>query len=148
NTDRASMALALELRAPFLDHRLVDLVGRIPARMRLNGFRANKRLLRAAVADRLPAEILRRRKQPFKAPLATWLRNELGDLVSDTLAPERLRAGGLLDPTAVGRLLDEHRQGAHDHEAVLWSLVVFERWRSDTFAASKDALAPSGGVRQ
>ena len=133
NTDRASMAVALELRAPFLDHRFVELVGRIPARMRLGGFRSNKWLLRAAVADRLPPEIRRRRKQAFKAPFSGWFRGALADFVADTLAPNRLRAAGLFDADAVTRLVREHLRGERDWEPVLWSLIVFELWRAETF---------------
>ena len=148
NTDRASMAVALELRAPFLDHRFVDFVGRIPARMRLGGFRSNKWLLRAAVADRLPPEILHRRKQPFRTPCATWLRGPLADVVEDTLAPDRLRSAGFFDPDAVGRLLGEHRRGERDREDILWSLLVFELWRRETFARPDNALAPAAAVGQ
>src|SRR5262245_16939469 len=108
--------------------------------MRLGGFRSNKWLLRAAVADRLPPEILRRRKQAFKAPFSGWFRGALADFVADTLAPDRLRAAGLFDADAVTRLVREHLRGERDWEAALWSLIVFELWRAEMFRGD-------GGVR-
>ena len=130
NADRASMAVGLELRAPLLDHALVELVGQIPARLKFQGFRGLKRLLRHALADRLPPEIAARGKQGFGVPLGAWLRGPLAPVLSELLAEPRLRAAGLLDPAAVGRLVAEHRSGARDHARILWALLVFESWRT------------------
>ena len=130
NADRASMAVGLELRAPLLDHALVELVGQIPARLKFQGFRGLKRLLRRALADRLPPEIAARGKQGFGVPLGAWLRGPLAPVLSELLAESRLRAAGLLDPAAVGRLVAEHRSGVRDHARTLWALLVFESWRT------------------
>ena len=130
NADRASMAASLELRAPLLDHAFVELVGQIPARLKFQGFRGLKRLLRRALADRLPPEIAARGKQGFGVPLAAWLRGPLAPVLRQLLDGARLRGGGVLDETAVGRLVTEHLAGAHDHARVLWSLLVFESWRT------------------
>ncbi len=129
NTDRASMAASLELRAPFLDHAFVDLVGQIPARLMFQGFRGLKRLLKRALADRLPPEIAARAKRGFGVPLDVWLRGPLATTTREMLASDRLRAGGLFDPTAVERLIDEHLEGRRDHSRILWALLVFESWR-------------------
>jgi len=130
NADRASMAVSLELRAPLLDHAFVELVGRIPARLKFRGFRGLKRLLRRALADRLPPEIAARGKQGFGVPLGAWLRGPLAPVLHELLAGPRLRAAGVLDPTAVGRLVAEHLSGARDHARILWALLVFESWRT------------------
>jgi asparagine synthase (glutamine-hydrolysing) len=130
NADRASMAASLELRAPLLDHTFVELVGRIPARLKFRGFRGLKGLLRHALADRLPPEIRTRRKQGFGVPIGTWLRGPLAPVLHQLLAETRLRAGGVFDPTAIGRLVAEHGAGVRDHARTLWALLVFESWRT------------------
>jgi asparagine synthase (glutamine-hydrolysing) len=129
NTDRASMATGLELRAPFLDYTFVEFLGRIPSRLKLSGFRTLKGLLKRALADRLPPAILRRGKKGFGVPFAEWWRGPLSRHLREVLAPERLRRSGLFDPAPVSRLVDEHVMGRADHDSVLWSLVAFELWR-------------------
>ena len=130
NADRASMANALELRAPFLDHRFVELVGRIPPSLRLRGLRDLKRLLKDALADRLPEETLRRGKQGFTAPLAEWFRGPLRATLCEILDPARIAEGGLLDAAVVDGLLRAHLAGREDHGRVLWALAVLEAWRA------------------
>lgn len=130
NADRASMAVGLELRAPFLDHTLVEFMGRVPSALRLRGFGRLKRLLKRALADRLPPEILARGKQGFGVPFGPWFRGELAEPLRQVLAPERIRAGGVFDPAAVQQLVAEHVGRVRDHRKVLWSLLVFELWRA------------------
>jgi asparagine synthase (glutamine-hydrolysing) len=125
--DRMSMAHSLELRAPFCDHRLVELSLGLPPAVKLPGLRP-KGLLRAAFADVLPPEILRRRKQGFMIPLARWLRTDLAPLAADLLAPERVAARGLLEPDAVQALVREHRDHRRNHADRLWALMVLELW--------------------
>ena len=130
NADRASMAVSLELRAPLLDHTFVELTGRIPSRLKLRGLGSLKRLYKRAVSDRLPREILDRGKHGFGVPFGAWFRGPLAPALREILDPDRLHAVGLFDARAVGRLVAEHRAGARDHARLLWSLVVFERWRA------------------
>jgi asparagine synthase (glutamine-hydrolysing) len=125
--DRMSMARSLELRAPFCDHRVIELALGIPPALKLAGFRL-KALLKAAFADVLPPAVTRRRKQGFMIPLDRWLRGELRPLVEDTLAPERVRARGLWRVDAVRRLVGEHLSGARTHGDRLWTLVMLELW--------------------
>jgi asparagine synthase (glutamine-hydrolysing) len=129
NTDRASMATGLELRAPFLDHTFVEFLGRIPSRLKLSGFRGLKGLLKRALADRLPPAILRRGKKGFGVPFADWFRGPLAPVLREVLAGARMRRSGLFDQDVVSRLVDEHIAGVRDHDSVLWSLVAFELWR-------------------
>jgi asparagine synthase (glutamine-hydrolysing) len=131
NADRASMASGLELRAPFLDHTLVELMGRIPPALKMTGFRGLKRLLKGALDHRLPPQVKRRAKQGFGVPFGEWLRGPLAGFLQDALAPERLRAGGLFDPVEVGRMVHDHVAGVRDHRNALWSILVFELWRRE-----------------
>ncbi|HEV8584849.1 MAG TPA: asparagine synthase (glutamine-hydrolyzing) [Methylomirabilota bacterium] len=125
--DRMSMARSLELRAPFCDHRLVELSLGIPPAAKVPGVRL-KALLKDAFADVLPREVVRRRKQGFMIPLARWLRGELRPLLEDALAPDLVRARGLWRPEAVRRLVDEHLAGRRTHGDRLWTLVMLELW--------------------
>jgi asparagine synthase (glutamine-hydrolysing) len=130
NADRASMAVGLELRAPFLDHTFVEFLGRVPPRLKLRGVRNLKWLLKRALADRLPPETLARGKHGFDVPFGAWFRGPLATLLRDVLSPGRLRAVGLFDVAAVERLVTEHLEGRRDHPRVLWALLTFELWRT------------------
>ncbi|MBI4587272.1 MAG: asparagine synthase (glutamine-hydrolyzing), partial [Candidatus Rokubacteria bacterium] len=115
NADRASMAVGLELRAPFVDHTFVEFMGRIPSALKLRGFSRLKRLLKRALVDRLPPEILRRGKQGFGVPFGAWFRGPLADALRQVLAPDRIRAGGIFDPAAVQQLVAQHVGFRRDH---------------------------------
>jgi asparagine synthase (glutamine-hydrolysing) len=125
--DRMSMARSLEVRAPFCDHRLIELSLSIPASTKLAGG-SLKGLLKAAFADVLPPPVLRRPKQGFMIPLNRWLRTELRHLVEDALAPDRVRARGLWRPDVVGRLVREQLDGVRTHGDRLWALLMLELW--------------------
>jgi asparagine synthase (glutamine-hydrolysing) len=130
NADRASMAASVELRAPLLDYSFVEFVGRIPSSLKAQGFLGFKRLFKAAMADRLPPEILARGKQGFTVPLGSWFRGPLAGTLTDMLAPDRVRASGVFDGAAVRALVSQHLSGVQDHRDILWSLLVFESWRT------------------
>jgi asparagine synthase (glutamine-hydrolysing) len=125
--DRMSMAHALEVRLPFTDHRLVEFAMRLPAGMKLAGGRG-KYLLKAAMRDLLPAEILERRKIGLNPPLGMWLERELAPLVARALSPEAVRRRGWFDPRGVARLLSEFRAGRRDFSLHIWGLLVLEEW--------------------
>src|SRR5204863_8186374 len=99
----------------FLDQAFVGFMGRVPSRLKLRGFGSLKRLLKRAVSDRLPPEILARGKHGFGVPFGEWFRGPLAPALREILGPDRLRAGGLLDPAAVSRLVDEHVARARAH---------------------------------
>ena len=125
--DRASGAVGLEVRAPFLDTALVDFACRLPPRMRLR-WRSPKFILKHAMRGRLPDGILERRKQGFAVPVARWLRADLATALRDELSPAKLRREGILDPRFVQSLVDDHLSGQRDRRKSLWTLFMFERW--------------------
>jgi asparagine synthase (glutamine-hydrolysing) len=125
--DRASMAASLEVRAPFLDPDLIDFLATVPSSLKLAGL-TRKSLLRRLMRGRIPDRIIDRPKQGFGAPLDAWFRGGLSRLAHDVLDPARLARSHLLDPTAAGRLLDEHRASAADHGNRLWSMVQLQLW--------------------
>jgi asparagine synthase (glutamine-hydrolysing) len=126
--DRASMAVSLEVRAPFLDPELIDFLATVPASLKLRRM-TGKYLLRTLMRGRIPDAIIDRRKQGFGVPVNSWLRSSLAPLLREYMAPSRLAAGGVFDPGVVTRLVDEHVDGRHDHGHQLWPLLLFELWR-------------------
>ncbi len=125
--DRGSMAHGLEVRVPFLDHRVVEHAVRLPSLRKQRGGRGKLALL-DVFGPRLPAAVRRRAKAGFDAPVGGWIRGALGEFVADTLAPERLRRTGWLDSAAVSRLVQEHARRRADHAWRIWSLVVLTDW--------------------
>ncbi|MEX0739692.1 MAG: asparagine synthase (glutamine-hydrolyzing) [Pseudohongiella sp.] len=126
--DQMSMSASLESRVPFLDNHLVELVSAIPTRFKLQGWQT-KSLLRAAVRDTVPIEILQRKKMGFPVPISAWLRGQFWPLLEDMLLSERARSRGLFDTEAVHALAHEHRQGKADHGERLWLLLNLEIWQ-------------------
>jgi asparagine synthase (glutamine-hydrolysing) len=125
--DRASMASSLEVRAPFLDHKLVKFVMGLPSSFKLRGF-TQKYLLKKAVADLLPKEVIQRKKKGFGVPVAKWVKGPLKELFQDLLASGRIRREGILNPEYVASLLKDHLQGKKDNRKQLWTLLVWELW--------------------
>ncbi len=126
-TDRASMAWSLEARVPFLDTVVVNFAFSLPTRDKVRGFQ-KKRLLRKAVEQLLPAEVVHGRKRGFSIPAAAWLRGELEPFARETLSAETLRRQGYLDARAVARLVDDHVAGREDLSRQLWGLLAFTLW--------------------
>jgi len=122
--DRASMAVSLEGRVPILDHRVVEFAWRLPLAMR-----QRKRLLRRALARYVPRTLFERPKMGFELPIAQWLRGPLRDWTDSNLNARSLKAGGVFDPDAVRRVLDDHRSGRANAGHLLWSILMFEAWR-------------------
>jgi asparagine synthase (glutamine-hydrolysing) len=125
--DRASMACGLEVRAPFLDAPLVDLVEGLPASYKY-GRGQTKRLLKRAASGRLPAATLTRPKKGFGIPVARWLRGPLSPLVGRLLDPDRLTRQGLFQAEEVSARIAEHNAGVRDHRKPLWTLLMFQLW--------------------
>jgi asparagine synthase (glutamine-hydrolysing) len=138
--DRASMLASLEVRAPFLDHTLVEFLARVPSRLKLRRL-TTKYLLKRALASRLPPGVAGRPKQGFGIPVAEWLKTDLKDELLDALSPERLRRQGLFEAREVERLLREHLSGARDHRKQLWTLFMFQLWH-ERYARPRVAAPP------
>jgi len=126
-TDRMSMHHALEVRVPFLDHPLMEFCATIPPEMKIKWFN-KKYLLKKALRDQLPSEVMTHRKQGFVGPMAQWLKADLKPYVLSTLAKGKLNKHGLLDPLTVERVLEEHFSGREIHDTLIWSMVLFQRW--------------------
>ena len=125
--DRASMAVGLEVRAPLLDHRLVELAWTLPPAMKIRGGRG-KWLLRQ-VADRyVPRELLDRPKLGFDPPLDAWLRGPLRAWAEDLLDARRLADQGLFSVPAVRQVWDEHLEGRRNHGYALWTVLMVQQW--------------------
>jgi asparagine synthase (glutamine-hydrolysing) len=125
--DQMSMAASIESRVPFVDHELVEFAARLPAHCKLR-FLSGKYLLRRAMADRLPAEVLRRNKKGFPTPLRPWLRHQLFDKLCAILTDGRMAERGLIRPSYVQYLLNAHRQGYSYATEGCWRLLNFELW--------------------
>jgi asparagine synthase (glutamine-hydrolysing) len=125
--DRASMATSLEVRVPLLDHRLVELVWRLPLAVRRG--REPKALLRRVLERHVPRALTERPKAGFAAPIGAWLRGPLRPWAEDLLSPARLARGGLIEPAPVRRAFEQHLAGRRDYEHLLWCVLMFEAWR-------------------
>ena len=123
--DRVSMANSLEVRVPFLDHHFVEWAARLPAELRLKG-REGKYILKKAMEDRLPHDVLYRRKMGFAVPLRSWFRGPLRDRVRASLTCGKLSETGYFDMDFIAKQVDQHQAGTRDHSAMIWALVMFE----------------------
>ena len=125
--DRMSMATSLEARVPFLDYRFVEFAATIPGKYKLQG-KKTKVILKQAMEDLLPHEILYRGKEGFSIPIKNWLKKELKPLMMDTLAPDKIKREGFFDSEYIDKLVKEHLKGAENHSHRLWALIIFGRW--------------------
>lgn len=125
--DKLSMAASVETRVPYLDNEIVDFMCTVPSNLKLRGL-TSKYLLRQAVKDLVPAAILHRRKAGFGAPIRTWLRRDLREMVDDLLGSERIAARGYFDAAAVRRMIEDDRQGLADNTYRIWALLTLEVW--------------------
>jgi asparagine synthase (glutamine-hydrolysing) len=125
--DRASMAHALEVRVPLLDHELVELAARLPSNLKLER-RSTKRVLRRGAEKLLARSILERKKMGFTIPLPAWFRGGLKARAESVFFDRAGGQSGLIDERGLRRVWREHQIGAADHATVLWSLLMFELW--------------------
>jgi asparagine synthase (glutamine-hydrolysing) len=129
--DKMSMASSVEVRVPFLDRGLAEFSAwNIPPEMKLKGFfrPTTKYLLRQAMREVLPDEVLRQPKAGFAAPVDYWLANDLREMVDDLLSETNIRKRGLFRPEVVRRFVDEHRAGAEDWSMQIWQFLTLEHW--------------------
>jgi asparagine synthase (glutamine-hydrolysing) len=126
--DQMSMAASIESRVPFLDHPLVEFASSLPQRLKLRGW-TTKYVLRQAMRDLLPEEILSRRKMGFPVPVGAWFRGAFRGVVDEFVLGERAMARGLFRRDAVQRLVASHNAGQEKHDERLWMLVNWEIWQ-------------------
>lgn len=129
--DRASMAHALEVRAPFLDHEFGEFVASIPAKWKLRGI-TTKYIFKRAMKPLLPKNILHRKKKGFGIPKAKWLREELRACLEDLFSRRSVNDLGLFSFTHIRTMMDEHFHRIRDHQKELWTLLMFELWRRES----------------
>ena len=126
--DRASMAVSLEVRAPLLDHRVVEFSWRLPRSMKLRGS-VGKWILRQVLYRRVPRDIVERPKMGFSVPIDEWLRGPLRKWADDFLSVDALGRSGLLDPAPIARGWRELQEGRRPAGPALWAVIMFEAWR-------------------
>jgi asparagine synthase (glutamine-hydrolysing) len=126
--DRASMRVALEVRAPFLARAVTEFAFSLPDSFRMRG-RNGKRLLKDAARPWLPPAIIDRPKKGFGIPVAAWLNGPLRELANDILSADALNRAGIFQPATVQRMLKQHHNMRADLRKPLWTLLVFELWR-------------------
>lgn len=125
--DRMTMANSLEARVPLLDHELIELVAKMPSKLKLKGT-ATKYILKKAMEGIIPQEILYRKKQGFGVPVGEWINDQLRERINDDLADKRTTGRGYFETKYVRALLNEHSAGRRDHSNVLWMLWMLELW--------------------
>jgi asparagine synthase (glutamine-hydrolysing) len=139
--DRAAMATSLETRAPFLDHRVVELAWRLPLEMKMRDGQG-KWALRQVLYRFVPPALIERPKAGFALPVGQWLRGPLRDWAEDLLDEGRLRRAGYLDPHPIRQVWRQHLSGRRDWTARLWTVLMFESWLAEVQGPSSSAPNP------
>jgi asparagine synthase (glutamine-hydrolysing) len=129
--DRASMAVSLEVRAPLLDHQLMETVAAIPSSFKLRG-RVSKYIFKKAMEPLLPPEVLYRPKMGFAVPLNRWFRKELREMAQETISACQ---DGILDQRYLKKIWQQHQDGRFDRSAYLWAVLMYSKWKK-TFGIS------------
>ena len=146
--DRASMAVSLEVRAPLLDHRLMEFVWRLPVSMKVQQ-RQGKWALRQVLDRYVPRQLVDRPKQGFDVPVDAWLRGPLRDWAATLLDRHRLESEGFFRAEPIGAAWAEHMSGVRDRSWALWTVLMFqawhEHWRERPSARSAVAALPAVG---
>jgi asparagine synthase (glutamine-hydrolysing) len=125
--DRAAMACSLETRAPFLDHRVVELAWRLPLDTKIRG-NTGKWALRQILYKYVPKELIERPKSGFAVPIGQWLRGPLRDWAESLLDERRLRQEGYFHPEPIRKAWVEHLMGGRDHTPKIWTILMFQAW--------------------
>lgn len=128
--DRASMAVSLETRAPYLDHDLVEFALRLPISHKLRGG-AGKMIIKELLCRYVPLEMVDRPKSGFSLPIGQWLRGRLRDWGEDLLSCESLESAGYLDPAPIREAWQMHQSGAADTHKQLWTALSFMAWQRE-----------------
>jgi asparagine synthase (glutamine-hydrolysing) len=125
--DRASMAVALETRVPFLDHRVAELAARIPLDLKIRGGKG-KYLVRKLLYGLVPRELIDRPKSGFALPVGEWLKGPLRGWAEDLLDAGLMTAQGWFDAGIVQARWRQHLSGQRDSTPALWAILMFQAW--------------------
>jgi asparagine synthase (glutamine-hydrolysing) len=140
--DQMSMAASIESRVPFLDHKLVEFAAGLPAKYKIRNC-TGKYLLRRAMEERLPKQVIKRSKKGFPTPIRPWLRGPLFERLSEILTNGRLADRGLIDPAFVSQLLESHKRGSARATDGCWRLLNFELWHTIFIDGDSERSKPS-----
>jgi asparagine synthase (glutamine-hydrolysing) len=143
--DRASMAVSLETRVPFLDHRVAEVAARIPLRMKIRG-KEGKLILKQLLARELPRALFERPKAGFSVPVGEWIRGALRPWAEELLDPKSLSREGWFDVHAIQTRWREHAAGIRDHTPSLWSILMFQSWLREQESATGQVEVPAPAV--
>jgi asparagine synthase (glutamine-hydrolysing) len=138
--DRASMAHALEVREPLLDHELMGWVSGLPVGLKLNGSEG-KYLLKKAMEPYLPHDVLYRTKMGFSVPLAAWFRGPLAATIRGVVLGERLASTGLFNQDYLREVVEAHQSGRRDYSVILWTVLMFDAFLGQVLGMSSDLVA-------
>ena len=128
-TDRMSMAVSLEARVPLLDTELVEMAFRVPDRYKIRRGET-KAVLKNVAARKIPRRCVYRPKEGFSIPVKQWLGTQFRPLLDNATSKSRIEGDGIFEFPFVNRLKKEHLDGTANHSHILWSLIVFDRWKS------------------
>jgi asparagine synthase (glutamine-hydrolysing) len=142
--DQMSMACSIESRVPFLDHHFVEFAMRVPDRLKIRG-NTQKYILKKAVEDLIPAEILYRKKMGFPTPLTAWFRDPKAEPLWAALSSRDGFIASYLDLGAVISLIERHRDGFEDSTDRLWRLLNLQIW-GDVFITGREERWREGGL--
>jgi asparagine synthase (glutamine-hydrolysing) len=143
--DRASMAVSLETRAPFLDHRVAELAWRLPVHMKLrNG--QGKWILRQLLDRHVPKELIERPKMGFSIPVDAWIRGPLREWAEDLMSESTLRSGGYLNPAPVRQKWAEHLSGQRNWQNELWCVLMFQAWLASEKSSRQTMVGVGSGT--
>jgi asparagine synthase (glutamine-hydrolysing) len=146
-TDRMSMAHSLEVRPPFLDHRIVEFAASLPSNLKIRGFQ-QKFLLRELMRGKLPEAVIKRGKTGFDIPAHDWFRGTLRPLLMDTVTPQAVRATGIFDALAIESLIRDHMERRINAGYHLWGLLTLflwlKRWKVEVPPLRGIEQAPAG----
>jgi len=132
--DKMTMANGLELRVPFLDHKLVEFAATLPNASKLSG-KGEKTMLRKAMRGVLPDAIIDRPKKGFPIPIESWLRTSLRQFTRDHLLARDSACSRFVNRDELVRLVQEHEQGEVNRSQEIWTLLVFEFWHQHFITA-------------
>lgn len=128
--DRASMAVSLEARVPFLDHRVAEVAARIPLGLKARG-PTGKHILRQLLYRQVPAQLFDRPKAGFAVPVGEWIRGPLRAWAEELLDPVQMASEGWFDPGVVRRRWSDHLSGRRDSTQALWAVLMFQAWLAE-----------------